>query len=232
MRVLIVEDEEMVARRLERLLSHLLEERSVTITRVGSIREANERIEEGHVDLLFLDLNLHGKSGFQLLGDVVSRPFQTIIVSAHEEQALRAFEYGVTDFVPKPFTEARLRKAIDRVFVRDESDRAAMRFLAVRRGGDVRPIPIDEVVFIQGAGDYSEIHCQNGSTHLHDKSLTALEHLLPSNFVRVHRSFVANLRYVEKLRSEPGSRYILHMSTGDELMVSRTRVTALRSCLV
>jgi len=232
MRALIVEDEEIVARRLERLLSHLLEQRSVTIRRVASIQEARESIESGRVDLLFLDLNLNGKNGFQLLGDAVSRPFQTIIVSAHEEQAIRAFEYGVTDFVPKPFTEERLRKAIERLFARDEANRQSLRYLAVRRAGEVRPIPIDAVVYIQGAGDYAEIHCQDGTAHLHDKSLTALEHLLPAAFVRIHRSFVANLRYIETIRSEPGSRYVLRLTTGDELPVSRTRVAALRAHLV
>jgi two-component system response regulator LytT len=232
MRLLIVEDEEIVARRLERLLRSLLADRSPSIRRASSLAEALAEISGQEIDLLFLDLNLNGRSGFEVLREAVSRSFQTIIVSAHEEQAISAFEYGVTDFVPKPFTEARLRKALDRVFERDEPARDSLRYLAVRRAGEVRPIRIEDVVYIQGAGDYAELHCRDGSTHLHDKSLTALEHLLPSTFVRIHRSFVASLRYVEALRSEPGSRYSLRVSTGEELPVSRTRVAALRGHLV
>jgi DNA-binding LytR/AlgR family response regulator len=232
MRILIVEDEEMVARRLERLLRSLLADRPLTLRRASSVAEAVEGLSGGAIDLLFLDLNLNGRSGFQILGDAVSRPFQTIIVSAHEDQAIRAFEYGVADFVPKPFTEARLRKALDRVAERDEASRDALRYLAVRRAGEVRPIRIEDVVYLQGAGDYAELHCRDGSTHLHDKSLTALEHLLPASFARVHRSFVANLAYIGKLRSEPGTRYSLLLSTGEEIPVSRTRVAALRMHLL
>jgi DNA-binding LytR/AlgR family response regulator len=231
-RLLIVEDEEVVARRLERLLTSLLADRGPAIRRASSLAEALAEIAEREIDLLFLDLNLNGRSGFEVLAEAVSRRFQTIIVSAHEEQAISAFEYGVTDFVPKPFTEARLQKALDRVFERHETARNALRYLAVRRAGVVRPVRIEDVVYIQGAGDYAEIHCRDGSTHLHDKSLTALEHLLPSTFVRIHRSFVVSLRHVEALRSEPGSRYSLRLSTGQELPVSRTRVAALREHLV
>lgn len=232
MRLLIVEDEEIVARRLERLLRGLLAGRDLSLRRASSIAEGFAAIAEGAIDLLFLDLNLNGRNGFQLLGDAVSRPFQTIVVSAHESQAIRAFEYGVTDFVPKPFTEARLRKALDRIIERDEPSREALRYLAVRRAGEVRPIPLDAVVYLQGAGDYAEIHCRDGSTHLHDKSLTALEQLLPSRFVRIHRSYLVSLRDAEALRSEPGSRYSLRVSTGEELPVSRSRVADLRGRLL
>src|SRR5262245_52839738 len=133
MRILIVEDEDVVARRLQRMLRHLLAERAVSIVRKTSVVEAVEWFSNHAIDLLLLDLNLNGRSGFQVLGDAVSRPFHTIIVSAHEEQAIRAFEYGVTDFVPKPFSEARLRKALDRIVERDQARRESLRYLAVDR---------------------------------------------------------------------------------------------------
>ncbi|MEO8460229.1 MAG: LytTR family DNA-binding domain-containing protein [Dokdonella sp.] len=231
-RILIVEDEAVVARRLERLLSDLLVDRASTFHQATSIAQANEWMANHAIDVLFLDLNLHGHSGFQILGDAVSRPFQTIIVSAHDDQAIRAFEYGVTDFVVKPFSEARLRQALARLFERDAPTRQSMRYLAVRRAGEVRPIAIADVVYIQGAGDYAELHCRDGTTHLHDKSLSALEHLLPINFVRVHRSFVANMDSVARLRSASGSRYSIELATGDSLPVGRARVAALRGRLV
>jgi DNA-binding LytR/AlgR family response regulator len=232
MRLLIVEDEEMVARRLERLLGEILAGRTFHLQRVSSVTEARGVLEEGRIDVLFLDLNLNGRNGFQILADAASRSFQTVVVSAHEEQAIRAFEYGVTDFVPKPFTEARLRLALDRVAERAPVQREALRYLAVRRAGEVRPIRLEEVAYLQGAGDYAEIHCRDGSTHLHDKSLTELERLLPATFLRVHRSYVVHLAYVRGLRSEPGTRYALRLSTEEEIPVSRTRVAALRQHLV
>lgn len=232
MRLLIVEDEEMVARRLERLLGEILAGRPHDLRRASSVAEAHGALEDGAVDVLFLDLNLGGRNGFQLLADAASRSFQTVVVSAHEEQAIRAFEYGVTDFVPKPFTEARLRQALDRVAERAPARREALRYLAVRRAGEVRPVPLGEVVYLQGAGDYAEIHCRDGSTHLHDRSLTELESLLPAAFLRVHRSYVVHLACVRSLRSEPGTRYSLRLTTEEEIPVSRTRVAALRRHLV
>ncbi len=70
------------------------------------------------IDVLFLDLNLNGKDGFDLLKTSVSGAFHVIIISAHTEQALKAFEYGVLDFVGKPFNKERLARALDRVFER------------------------------------------------------------------------------------------------------------------
>jgi DNA-binding LytR/AlgR family response regulator len=230
--ILIVEDEDVIAQRLERLLRKLLADRAVTIRRASSVADGLELSSRHAIDLLLLDLNLSGRSGFAILADAVSRSFQTVIVSAHEEQAIRAFEYGVTDFVPKPFGEARLRKALDRVFARHEAGRPAARYLAVRLAGEVRLIPIDAVACIRGAGDYAEIHCRDGASHLHDKSLAALECLLPSTFLRVHRSAVVNLDFVEKLSSAPGSRYSILLRTGERVPVSRARVAELRSRLL
>lgn len=232
MRILLVEDEEMVARRLERLLGEILAGQPLHLQRAASVAEAQGVLEKSAIDVLFLDLNLNGRNGFQILADAASRSFQTVVVSAHEEQAIRAFEYGVTDFVPKPFTVARLRQALDRVAERAPARRAALRYLAVRRAGEVRPVPLEEVVYLQGAGDYAEIHCRDGSTHLHDKSLNQLERLLPATFLRVHRSYVVHLAYIRCLRSEPGTRYALRLSTEEEIPVSRSRVAALRQHLV
>jgi two-component system, LytTR family, response regulator LytT len=232
LRILIVEDELVIARRLERLLGIVLKDRRLDMRRVETVDEARAWMEAHAIDLLFLDLNLHGRSGFHVLADAVSRPFQTIIVSAHEDQAIRAFEYGVTDFVRKPFSEDRLGKALARVFERDAAGRASMRYLAVRRAGQLRPVPIADVVHIQGAGDYAELHCRDGSTELHDKSLSALEHLLPANFVRVHRSHLVNLDWVSRLQSEAGSRYRLELKTGDWLPVGRSRIGELRDRII
>lgn len=134
--------------------------------------------------------------------------------------------------MPKPFGELRLRKALDRLQRRDDDIRDSMRLLAVRLRGVVRAIPIDEILYLSGAGDYSELQCRDGACHLHDKSLTTLAHLLPKSFLRIHRSYVVNLACVESLRSEPGSRYWLLLSSGEEIPVSRGLVTSLRQHLI
>lgn len=234
MRVVIVEDEEIAAGRLMRLVPAILGEGLRSIDHAGSLEEARERLARGGdraVDLLFLDLNLHGDDGFRLLEEAAAGSFQTIVVSARHDQALRAFEYGVTDFVPKPYDEGRLRQAIDRVTRREGSLRSRLRILAVRRGSEITPIAVESVLFIQGADDYSELHCRDGSRHLHDKTLGALMHILPERFERVHRSFIVDTGAIESLRAEPGGRYFLRLTTGEEIPVGRSRYRDLRNRL-
>lgn len=231
MRLLIVEDEEIVARRLVRLIESILQSRIESLEHVGTIEDALDAIDERAFDIIFLDLNLDGRDGFRILGTAAAGAFQTIIVSAHADQAIRAFEYGVVDFVPKPFGRERLRKAIDRATRRDATTGEHLRRLAVRKQGEIRFVPIETVLWISGAGDYAEIHCDDGSTHLHDKSLTSLEMILPSRFERVHRSHIADVSRAKRLRSSPGSRYRLQFDNGAEIPVSRTAAAKLRESL-
>ena len=186
MKIAIVEDEAVVARRLERMVRDIVG-LDASIDVAPSLPAARTLMP---VDLLFLDLNLNGADGFRLLEETAAAPFQTVIVSAHHDQALRAFDYGVADFVAKPWTAERLRVAVERATTKP-AGRA--RCVVVRKGRELRTIRVDDILFIRGADDYSELHLADGSVHLHEKSLTALESLLPEAFARVHRSYIANL---------------------------------------
>jgi len=201
MRIAIVEDEAIVARRLERMVRDIVGDSDIDVA--PSLAAALDRIRRP-LDLLFLDLNLNGRDGFALLEEAAASRFQTVVVSAHHEQALRAFDYGVTDFVPKPWSEERLRLAIGRALGQSKSGgepRGRARTLVVRKGRELRSVPTADLVYIRGADDYSELHLADGSAHLHEKSLTALETLLPGGFARVHRSFIANLARVRGVRA-------------------------------
>ncbi len=219
MRILIVEDEAVVARRLERQVREMAGDAEIDLA--ASLGAARERLQRP-VDLLFLDLNLGGRDGFELLEEAAASRFQTVIVSAHHDQALRAFEFGVTDFLAKPWSEERLRLAMERVLGRETSARGRTRTLVVRRGRELRSVPVEQIVFIRGADDYSEIHLADGTTHLHEKTLLALEALLPACFARVHRSYIANLEHLRALRTAPGGR--VELPFGDETAVPVGRI--------
>jgi two-component system, LytTR family, response regulator LytT len=197
-KIAIVEDETIVARRLERMVREIVGA-DATIDLAPSLPAARLLMSR-KFDLLFLDLNLNGSDGFTLLEQAVASPFQTVIVSAHHEQAVRAFDYGVADFVAKPWTAERLRIAVERATShRTSAGRAQC--LVVRKGRELRTIRVAEILFIRGADDYSELHLADGSVHLHQKSLTALESLLPAGFARVHRSYIANMDRVRGVRA-------------------------------
>jgi two-component system response regulator LytT len=228
-RLVIVEDELVVARRLERMVRAIVGERAESVTVLSTLEDARREIERGAIDILFLDLNLNGKNGFRLLEEVAARPFHTIVVSARHDQALLAFDYGVTDFVAKPWSEERLRLAIARAAGPEPSGGAARR-IAVRTGQEVVFVPVDEIAYVSGADDYSELHLAGGGTMLCDKTLAALERLLPERFARVHRSYIANLGCARGLRSI-GGRPALVLNDGRTVPVGRLYAKALRAKL-
>ena len=122
MLIAIIEDEARIARRLERMIRQIFEKQDIKIVVASNLEEGKELIKKEEVNLLFLDLNLNGQDGFNVLENVVAESFHTVIVSAYKDKAIRAFEYGVLDFVPKPFDESRLRKAIERIHSKNNTD--------------------------------------------------------------------------------------------------------------
>ena len=228
MKLLIVEDEPLLAQRLERFCREILGDKLESLRLATVLSEASARLAESPIDLLLLDLNLHGRDGMELLASSVAGSFHTIIVSANTEQALRAFEYGVIDFVPKPFSRERLAQAIQRVTERDGRAACAAKFLAVRKHGRVELVPIDRVLYVEGAGAYAELVLDDGRRELHDKTLEKLHALLPPVFERIHKSYVVRLSAVKAMHAQEGSHYEMELRNGVRLPVGRTRYKELR----
>lgn len=231
MHVLIVEDEPMVTRRLRRFAESILEE-DVRIDTAEQLESARDTLFDRDIDILLLDLNLHGADGFDLLKASVSGRFHTIVVSAYTERAIEAFELGVLDFVGKPFGRERLAEAFRRLRTPEKRGDPPAKYLAVRKGGDTVLIDVERVHYLQAAGAYSELILRDGTTELHDKPLGRLAALLPEDFVRLHRSHVARLSTIDRLQAHEGSRYDVVLEDGTTLPVGRTRVESLRDRLL
>ena len=229
--VAVVEDEPLIASRIERLTREILDKKLTKMVVKNSLREARQYLFEHPVDLLLLDLNLHGKDGFELLKQAVSGSFHTIIISAHTDKALEAFEYGVLDFVGKPFSKERLQKAIMRLENAGEKNTYPTKYIAVRKTGKLLLIEVEEIRYIKGAGIYSEIVMKDGRVELHDKSLHKLDAILPSNFIRTHRSYIVNIQCVKSFSSLGGSKYRLKLSNDEILPVSRTKYKDIKELL-
>jgi DNA-binding LytR/AlgR family response regulator len=223
MRILIVEDEKVAARRLMRLVQEILGDKITLIECRETLDGAQRFIEQQPIDVLLLDLNLNGESGFDLLQKAVAESFQTIIVSANTDLAIQAYEYGVLDFIPKPFDRERLMRAFERL---EKPGRAAdqpAQVLVVRNQGRLQLIPIEDVHYLKGAGDYAEVHLRDGSLTLHSKSLGALERILPAHFTRTHKSYIVDMRDVTGVRIHGGGKYELELKDKKVLPLSRGR---------
>ncbi len=231
MNILILEDETMVARQLTRLVTEALEERAFTLHHACSLDEAQAFLQENAIDLLFLDLNLNGEDGFDLLSEMTSRSFQTIIASANVDQALRSYDYGVLDFVPKPFTLERVEKALARVnYVDTPADVGAgkAKLLGVKYLGSTEMLNVAEVAYIKAAGRYSEVFMQDGRVRLHEKRLKELLQVLPEHFHKIHKSYLANLTFAQSISSQEGSRYQLLLKDTTGLPIGRQHLVNLR----
>lgn len=231
MKILIVEDEPLLAGRLERLCREILGPQLESVRIATMFDEASAQLDHAPIDVLLLDLNLNGADGMELLQSTVAGSFHTIIVSANTEQAIRAFEYGVIDFIPKPCMKERLAQALHRVTDRAGRAACAAKYLAVRKMGRVELVEIDRVLFVQGAGAYAELVLDDGRRELHDKTLEKLHALLPPVFERIHKSYVVRLSAVRALHAREGSLYEAELRNGLRLPVGRTRYKELRDKL-
>lgn len=229
MNILIVEDEARIAGRLERMTQNILGDRLQSLTHIGTLDEAMEYLKKNPLDIVMLDLNLNGEDGFDLLKSVVSGSFHTIIVSAYQEKAIAAFEYGVLDFVPKPFNQERLEQALNRAIGKERSDINTVRFLAVKKRNRIQIIPIEHVLYIKGAGSYTELYLNDGSKELHDKSLEKLEQLLSSTFERIHKSFLVKMSEVRDIIVKSGSKYEAELKNGELIPIGRTKYKGLKA---
>ncbi|MCX2454292.1 LytTR family DNA-binding domain-containing protein [Pedobacter sp. PLR] len=230
MRILIIEDETRIAGRIERMTRGFFAQKLERLDRFESVGEGLSFLEDQEIDVLLLDLNLNGEDGFTLLESVISRSFHTIVISAYTEKAITAFEYGVLDFVAKPFDENRLAQAFLRISSPQQAAKG-LRFLAVKKAGEISMVDIKDLIYIKGAGIYSELHLSNGKLELHDKSLEKLEQLLPAAFERVHKSYIVAIDQCEKIMVNSGSKYDLLLKNGELIPVGRTRYPQLKEKL-
>lgn len=220
MRVLIVEDVTLVADRIAALSKKYLSNCKVQIS--YTLEDAQHRINEEVYDLLFLDLNLNGKNGFELLELVTASSFQTIIITANREKASIAFDYGVLDFIGKPIIEKRFKAAIDRFLDGNGSYREKLKYLTIKSKGIISLVRIGDIKFIKASGNYSELHTADNRCLLHDKNIDKLVKILPDTFVKVHRSFIVHKSRISKLIKHGGGKYSLELQSGDVVSVSRS----------
>lgn len=193
-----------------------------------SLPEGQACMDKQVFDLVLLDLNLNGSDGFEVLKRTASESFHTIIISAYKEKALVAFEYGVLDFVPKPFDQERLNQAFLRISVKERETSRGVKFLAVKKRGNISLVALNEVLYVKGAGIYSELHLKNGRTELHDKSLEKLAQLLPGQFKRIHKSYLVEVNEARKILVKPGGRYSFLLKKEEVLPIGRTRYKELK----
>jgi two-component system response regulator LytT len=219
MKVLIVEDVTLVAERISDLAQKHLPNCKVQIT--YTLTSAKAAMLDNEYDLLFLDLNVNGENGFELLKLAVAASFKTIVITATPDKAAQAFDYGVLDFVTKPIMQRRFKLAVERFLSDDFTQREQLKYLSIKTKGMVNLLPLQDIDFIQASGNYAQIHTTDESCYLHDKSCDKLLKTLPSKFIRIHRSYIVPQNKISKVIKHGAGKYSIEMSNGRQIPLSR-----------
>lgn len=240
-RVLTVDDEPLGRERLRTLLS--LEPEVILVGEATSGDEAVELIRALRPELVFLDIQLPGCTGFTVLERLGSEvPPAVVFVTAHDEFALKAFEVHAVDYLLKPFDRARFKTALQRALERlrttstddltsklnaviaqlQPRTQATSDRIPVKAGGKVIFVNIPDIDWIGSADNYVELHV-GPQAHLIRETMTAMEQRLPSDrFVRISRTTIINCDRVKELQPLFHGEYSVTLRDGTKLTLSRT----------
>lgn len=230
----ILVDDERLARK--ELRSMLAEHDAVEVVgEAESVAQATKLISARAPDVVFLDIQMPGESGFELLGRVPVT-FKVVFVTAFDAYAIRAFEVNALDYLLKPINPARLAQAIKRLATGEPArppHAAPARKLEyedrlfIEVGERSCFLKISDLIYLSAAGDYSEIFTADVQKSLVLKSLKEWEERLPEkHFTRIHRSTIINLEYVERVESWFNRSYRLHLRGVAEPLVMSRRYAA------
>lgn len=238
MRVLVVDDEPLARRGV---VHRLRQFKDVEIVgECGDGVSAVERILERSPDVVFLDIQMPGMDGFEVLRALPIENLPAVIfLTAYEQHVLRAFDVHALHYLLKPVDDTRFAAAIGRARALVESksktdlvqrvmkmlDGASNRYVfrfAVQTGSRIQIVPAEDVEWIGAAGDFVELHV-NGCSFLLRETMTSLEQRLdPAKFIRIHRSRIVRSSGIVELRSIENREFTVKLSDGSEHRSSRT----------
>ena len=233
LRAVVVEDEPLGRALLRQMLA-----REPDVNLVAECAGGNEAIsilERTHPDLVFLDVRIPDRDGFDVLSAAsLSSSTAIVFVTAHDEYAVRAFDYNAVDYLLKPFDRDRFQRALDRARSHVRQTQGRSRYLervVVKSRGSIFFLKTGEVDWIEAEGNYVRLHIGNES-HLIRATIGGMESQLdPQRFVRIHRSQIVNIDRIRELRPWWHGEYHVLLKDGTQLILSRNYRSALYSSL-
>jgi two-component system, LytTR family, response regulator len=246
LKVLIVDDEPLAREGIKLMLG-----RDSQAIEARNGREAVAKIRDEKPDLVLLDVQMPRMDGFAVIEAVGADKMPAVIfVTAHDRYAIRAFEISAVDYLLKPVMPERFRIAFERAGNRvrtaapDESTRQLatvldaianprryLSRLAIRSGDGTIFVAIDEVEWIEAAQNYVRVHARAGTYLIHVSMNTIETSLDPERFVRIHRSYIINLRQIKQLWTLVHGQYVLELVSGERLQSGRTYGEKIRTML-
>lgn len=223
-RTLIIDDEKPARSRLLRLLGKYDSLFNI-IGEAENGEDGLKKTDELKPDLIFLDVQMPGLTGFEMLKQVQHMP-KIIFTTAYEEYAIKAFEENSVDYLLKPVEEDRLELSIKKLQKEQKPVNIAEDTLSkilnhitpvektitsipVKKGDRIFIIKLDDIAFLEAKDKYVFINTMDGQEHLIDFTLTHLEEKLPQHFIRVHRGHIINKEKIKEVQRYFDGRYVL-----------------------
>ncbi len=228
--ILIVDDEFLARKELANRLSDYNE--NYTIHQADSVDSAIDILTREKVDLIFLDIQLMGETGFDLLKRIKIKA-DVVFVTAYEEYALRAFEVNAVDYLLKPVNIKRFNITMERILNKKKQNVSKELTysdqLIEKNFNGFRIIKLKNILYISAEGDYTRICCIEENDMLLYRTMKCWENMLPKKyFRRIHRSTIINIEYVKKFHKIENSKYMVELSgVNKNLPVSRTYLSNL-----
>lgn len=237
---LIVDDERLARQELKRILEP--NKKIKIIGESGNPEEAIDMIEDKKPDLVFLDIHMPGKNGFELLAELEFMP-NVIFVTAYDEYAIKAFEVSALDYILKPVEEARFAESLEKVTIeiedrkKREDDSAPLEQLGendqvfVKDGDRCWFVELGKVRLFESEGNYVRVYFENNKP-LILKSLNNLDKRLNDKiFFRANRKHIINLKWVDKIETWFNGGLLVVLKDGNKIEISRRQAVKLKEMM-
>ena len=226
MRTIIIEDEKAGQELLKMNISESFPECKVVAV-VDNVADSVKQINLLKPDLIFLDIQIKGGTGFDVLKQIPKRTFEVVFITAHNNYAIQALRTQAIDYILKPFNKTEFKEAVKRILSnaaersREAANHGNTNSLSIYTSSGVEFIDFEEIVFLEADGAYTYIHSA-GAHVLSTKNIGEYEVLLPSHFFRCHHSFIININFIK--RFEKGRSGLLIMKNGHKIPVSQRKM--------
>lgn len=238
-RAIIIDDEPLACQLLQEMLRKHPEIDIVTVCHDGFV--GLKEINQHKPDLIFLDIQMPKITGIEML-ELLDDPPKVIFTTAYDDYAIKAFEVNAVDYLLKPYAPERLASALEKVLNRKSNESAAPTTSAlataesaarivVKEGNSIKVIPVRDVMYLEAASDYVKVFTKERYFLKHGTMHHFEEILAPSNFIRIHRSFLMNTDYINKVELYEKGGHCVILKNNTVLPVSKSGYTKLKEFL-
>lgn len=222
-KTILIDDEPLAIAELQSMLSAYSEIDVVSVS--NDVQDGIQKIQQFNPQLLFLDINMPGKNGFDLLGELGSAP-EVIFVTAYDQFAIKAFEVNALDYILKPVNPERLKEAVTKVIRKlnqAEGEKALdiNKRIFIKDGEQCFFVPIHQIFYIESVGNYVRLYFRDKKAMLH-RSLNYLEEKLPGeHFFRTSRQEIINVNFIKNIVPYFSNTLQVEMESGTKIDLSQ-----------